>query len=109
MTKPSISALVGALALAGGVGGAALAQDTRNLRPPSLPEATQPALPDENAPQPEGSTVPPGHDLSHSGGVLVPPPSADRGVVKPPREGTGSMPVIPPPGTPGGNPNVQPK
>ena len=109
MTKPLISALVGALALAGTVAGAALAQDGRTLRSPPRPEATQPAPPDENAPQPEGSTVPPGEDLSHSGGVLTPPPSADRGVVKPPSEGTGSMPVIPPPGTPGGNPSVKPK
>lgn len=109
MTRPAISALVAALVLAGTVGGAAIAQDTRNLRPQPLPEVTQPPPAGENAPQPEGSTVPPGEDLSHSGGVLTPPPSADQGVVKPPSEGTGSMPIIRPPGTPGGNPSVQPK
>lgn len=36
--------------------------------------------------------------LNRSGGVLHPPPLAGS-----------SMPVIPPPGTPGGNPKVQPK
>lgn len=49
------------------------------------------------------------HELSRSGGVIQPPPSADRGVVSPPNQGTSRTPVIPPPGTPGGNPLIQPK
>jgi len=101
-------ALVAALALAGTMGGAALAQDRRNPRPQPAPEATEPRpTPGDNAPQPEGSTLPPGADLSHSGGVLAPPPTHDPSVVTPPRDG--SMPAIPPPGTPGGDPSVQPK
>ena len=36
--------------------------------------------------------------LSRSGGVIHPPPLAGS-----------SMPVIPPPGTPGGNPKIEPK
>jgi hypothetical protein len=51
--------------------------------------------------------------LDRSKGVIVPPASTantDPGLVKPaPSTGTRSMPVIPPPGTPGGDPNVQPK
>ena len=51
--------------------------------------------------------------LDRSKGVIVPPASTantDPGIVKPaPSTGTKSMPVIPPPGTPGGDPNVQPK
>jgi len=51
--------------------------------------------------------------LDRSKGVIVPPASTantDPGIVKPaPSTGTRSMPVIPPPGTPGGDPNVQPK
>ena len=51
--------------------------------------------------------------LDRSKGVIVPPASTantDPGIVKPaPSTGAGSMPVIPPPGTPGGDPNVQPK
>ena len=51
--------------------------------------------------------------LDRSKGVIVPPASTantDPGIVKPaPSTGATSMPVIPPPGTPGGDPNVQPK
>lgn len=45
--------------------------------------------------------------LSRSNGVICPPPIDP--AIKKPAPSTGSMPVIPPPGTPGGNPNVQPK
>ena len=58
------------------------------------------------------SSSPPGslsHQLSRSGGVIHPPATRDRGVVKPPNQGISRTPVIPPPGSPGGNPNVQPK
>lgn len=45
--------------------------------------------------------------LGQSGGVIC-PPQVDPAIKKPaPNKGT--MPVIPPPGSPGGNPNVQPK
>jgi hypothetical protein len=46
--------------------------------------------------------------LSERDGVIKPPENVDHSIVKPPPQ-TGAMPVIPPPGTPGGNPNVQPK
>ena len=46
--------------------------------------------------------------LSQSGGVICPPRTGDPGVKAPPAN-NGKMPVIPPPGSPGGNPNVQPK
>ena len=46
--------------------------------------------------------------LSQSKGVLCPPAGVDPDMqVKPP--GGGELKVIPPPGTPGGNPDVQPK
>ena len=55
---------------------------------------------------------PDGRDLSdqlaQSNGVICPPPLVDPGI-KAPTPQEGSMPVIPPPGSPGGNPNVQPK
>jgi hypothetical protein len=43
-------------------------------------------------------------------GVLPPPSNIDPGIqaARPPGP-PGLMPVIPPPGTPGGNPDVQPK
>ncbi len=46
--------------------------------------------------------------LAQSGGVLCPPAQVDPAIKKPAPEG-GRMPVIPPPGSPGNDPNVQPK
>ncbi len=67
-------------------------------------------------------TLPPG---TSDGAQPVPPPNRDRGIVAPPSgvvtpgnpdpginvpvAPQGRMPVIAPPGTPGGNPNVLPK
>jgi hypothetical protein len=47
-------------------------------------------------------------ELSQSNGVICPPAGVDPGLAVPP-VGGGRTPVIPPPGTPGGNPNVIPK
>jgi hypothetical protein len=50
-----------------------------------------------------------GERLDRSRGVIA-PPDIDRGMaVKPPAEGSAKMPVVPPPGEPGGDPNVRPK
>ncbi|HTZ00856.1 MAG TPA: hypothetical protein VMC05_00880 [Xanthobacteraceae bacterium] len=46
--------------------------------------------------------------LAQSGGVICPPQNVDP-AMKAPTPQSGTMPVIPPPGSPGGNPNVQPK
>jgi hypothetical protein len=49
-------------------------------------------------------------ELSQSGGVIHPPANPDPGLTKPALDlGPHSMPVIPPPGTPGGNPDIKPK
>jgi hypothetical protein len=45
--------------------------------------------------------------LSRSNGVITPPRTGDPSVIMPPP--AGKTPIIPPPGTPGGNPEVQPK
>jgi hypothetical protein len=47
--------------------------------------------------------------LSRSGGVLTPPPTGDTEMAKPTPPTGSAMPVIPPPGTPGGDPRVIPK
>jgi hypothetical protein len=48
--------------------------------------------------------------LSRSGGVIKPPENVDRKMEAPtPNPGPRSMPVVPPPGSPGGNPDVKPK
>jgi hypothetical protein len=46
--------------------------------------------------------------LAQSKGVICPPAGVDKEMQQKPPEG-GTMKVIPPPGSPGGNPNVQPK
>ncbi len=48
--------------------------------------------------------------LSRNSGVIHPPGGTDPGIAVPaPEPSPGSTPVIPPPGTPGGNPSLQPK
>ncbi len=49
-----------------------------------------------------------GDRLAKSNGVLCPPAGVDP-EMRAPAPDTGNTPVIPPPGSPGGNPNVQPK
>jgi hypothetical protein len=45
-----------------------------------------------------------------SSGSVIRPPNVDPGMTKtPPPDAAQSMPVIPPPGTPGSNSNVTPK
>ncbi len=56
--------------------------------------------------KPKGKSL--SKQLAESNGVICPPPHIDKGMKKPAPE-TGTMPVIPPPGSPGGNPRVQPK
>ena len=46
--------------------------------------------------------------LSQSKGIICPPAGVDPGISAP-AVGGGRMPVIPPPGTPGGDPTVVPK
>ncbi|MGJ5181231.1 hypothetical protein ACQR16_20705 [Bradyrhizobium oligotrophicum] len=62
---------------------------------------------------PDGMTTgraaePLGEKLAKTNGVLCPPSGVDPEMHAPTPEG-GTTPVIPPPGSPGGNPNVQPK
>jgi hypothetical protein len=47
--------------------------------------------------------------LDRSDGVIRPPAGVDPQIQVPPPESGGRMPVIPPPGTPGGDPRIEPK
>ncbi|MGY4303394.1 hypothetical protein ACVIJ6_000637 [Bradyrhizobium sp. USDA 4369] len=89
--------------------------------PATPPQATAPALgqnaacaPNARAtPTPDGITTgragePLGEKLAKTNGVLCPPSGVDPEMHAPTPEG-GTTPVIPPLGSPGGNPNVQPK
>lgn len=71
----------------------------------------QPSRP--GAAAPEGTTTgqapqPLGDKLAKSDGVLCPPAGVDPEMRAPTPEG-GNTPVIPPPGSPGGDPSVRPK
>jgi hypothetical protein len=108
--------LIGALA-AMGLPGIASAQNPQPA-PPGEPQ-TRMAPPNSPSPPPEqirptdpgdrtgGQTL--SDKLSRQQGTLQPPP-VDPGMRKPvPQRGEGTMPVIPPPGTPGGDQKVVPK
>lgn len=91
----------------------------------SLPSAYAQDQSDSSAPQkhvqqhqdavpaPKDRAVPKPGDQSAQApqgpGVIAPPATGDRSVITPPATGAAKMPVIPPPGTPGDNNNVEPK
>jgi hypothetical protein len=75
--------------------------------------APMPTVPRNGAMRPQGTTTgearePLGDKLARSDGVLCPPAGVDPQMHAPTPD-IGNMPVIPPPGSPGGNPNVRPK
>lgn len=51
----------------------------------------------------------PGDRLARTDGVLCPPPELDPDIRAPAPRNGGNMPVIPPPGSPGGDPAIRPK
>jgi hypothetical protein len=84
---------------------------------PPAPDGASGCAPTQTTPQgnitPEGTTTgqspaPLGDKLAKSDGVLCPPAGVDP-QMRAPTPQTGNMPVIPPPGSPGGDPNVRPK
>jgi hypothetical protein len=80
------------------LGGFILADQVANTPPNQADE--------QNAAKPNES---PSKKLSDSKGVIHPPRTGDHSVVTPPPTETTNKAVIAPPGTPGGDPNVQPK
>ena len=70
--------------------------------------------PTASAAVPEGTATtgqraePLGDKLARSDGVLCPPPGIDP-EMRAPAPDTGKTPVIPPPGSPGGDPTIRPK
>ena len=105
----------------------AVAQAPPSVTNPSQPIASAPpteqaanCAPTASAPSrgtdiipPDGTTTgqasePLADKLAKSDGVLCPPAGIDPEIHAPTPD-AGNTPVIPPPGSPGGNPNVQPK
>jgi hypothetical protein len=91
--------------------------------PATPPQATAPPSPQRSpgcAPSdrlttgPDGTTTgqsrePLGDKLAKSDGVLCPPSGVDPDMHAPAPQTGGNTPVIPPPGSPGGDPTVRPK
>jgi hypothetical protein len=72
--------------------------------PNERPEADQPTP--LAAPQLSGSTS---SDLARSGGGITPPADVDPQIKRMPPRSADPMPVIPPPGTSGGDQSIKPK
>ncbi len=123
---PAITrALIAAMLLCANIGAAGAQPQDGKTSAAADPSPTNPSPAAENQPAPDAgnagqaspqtqpnSDAAPGslsRELNRSGGVIRPPPTRDRGVVAPPNQGISRTPVIPPPGTPGGNPAIQPK
>ena len=92
-----------------------LAQNPQSTSPanPTVPLAppSGPSPPPEKIAPSDGNTAPGNlsNRLSQQKGTIT-PPNVDPGLtVRPPRNGGATTPVIPPPGSPGGNPSVVPK
>ena len=87
--------------------------ERRTQPPPATQLPTRPDCPPDGAVTPRpGETTgsPPLSDrLSQSKGVICPPKGVDPGIVNEPPRNNAPTPVIPPPGTPGGDPGSQPK
>jgi hypothetical protein len=108
-TLTALAVTVGTLSIP-----AARAQLERPVAPPALSQPSNP----RNCPPGVGNNAPSSNEttasrtlsdqLSQSKGVICPPTGVDPGISVPPTGG-GRTPVIPPPGTPGGDPRIQPK
>jgi hypothetical protein len=102
-----------AIAFSVGLSGAALAQGTPvqpQPRDPNMPAPhnTVPEKIEPNSTSSTGGTL--SDKLERSGGVITPPSGVDPGIsTAAPVPHPGTTPVIPPPGSPGGNQSVQPK
>jgi hypothetical protein len=102
---PCLAGLAAALLIVA----AAQAQTVPGQVPQRQPPSAQLPPPTE-APPRSDADKPLSEQLSRSGGVIKPPENVDRNIEAPtPNPGPKSMPVVPPPGSPGGNPDVKPK
>src|ERR1700722_17385423 len=89
---------------------AAQAQSERPVPPSATPSTRRDCPPSAGNPPAKETTgsAPLSDRLAQSKGVICPPAGVDPGIAVPP-VGGGRMPVIPPPGTPGGDPGIVPK
>lgn len=74
---------------------------------PPPPDKQQTQIPEKAAPPLENGAKE--HKMQREDGVIKPPSNIDPGMIGKPPETGGRMPVIPPPGSPGGDPSLKPK
>ena len=94
----------------------AWAQDVPQQPKQLTPDACAPSERQRTVPTQPGQTAPPAaaprenlsDRLARNEGVICPPPGIDPDIHEPP-PGGGRTPVIPPPGSPGGDPATRPK
>src|SRR5262245_40626909 len=110
MRKPPMRKVLAVVALASVTVASAMAQAPKqpNVQP-APPNAACPPDVKGSPPTVGGPATPDLSDrLSDSKGVICPPAGVDPGMPVPP-PGGGTIRVIPAPGSPGGDPSVQPK
>ena len=117
MMKPFLAASC-ALMLASAAHAQAPASPATPPAQTAPPDAAQPTncapMPPKGTGAKQGSTVgqanePLGDRLARSDGTLCPPSGVDPQIRAPTPEESGKMPVISPPGSPGGDQNMRPK
>lgn len=81
--------------------------DTAPAETPPPPDKPQSQIPEKVSPPLENGAKE--NKLQREDGVIKPPANIDPGMTEKPPETGGKMPVIPPPGAPGGNPSLKPK
>jgi len=108
MAKCFSRSLLVVAALLGGMAGALAQSGDQTPRAP-LDQSNQatPTTPENSVRPDSGKNLT--KELAHSDGVIAPPKTNDHAVKQPPDTGNASMPVVPPPGTPGGRQDVEPK
>lgn len=74
---------------------------------PPPPDQPQSQIPEKQAPPLENS--PNENKFQREDGVIKPPGDVDPNMTEKPPETDGRMPIIPPPGSPGGDPSLKPK
>ncbi len=100
--------VLGALVLSGTISNAKADDQTH----PAVPQA-QMAVPKDNPVNENSKDRKPDQSAeapNQSPAVIAPPATGDQNIIPPPTGGAESrMPIIPPPGTPGGNQDVKPQ
>jgi hypothetical protein len=80
---------------------------TAAAQTPPPPDQPQAQIPEKVAPPLENSATE--NKMQRENGVIKPPANIDPGMAEKPPDTRGRMPVIPPPGSPGGDPSLHPK